>query len=91
MGYCTPDQFRDRFVHFSQNLQNISEKEDMFLVGNILTLLTTALELHLLKWLLIYEPKYGKYWFSHTVYNTFTTMVYTTEIKLWFLSFLEHL
>ena len=61
----------------------------MFFVGNILRNLPTALEFHYHKWLLIYGSKRGKCWFSHIVYSSFTTMV-STEIKLWFLSSLEH-
>ena len=34
----------------------------MFLRCNILRNLTTALEFHKLKWLLIYDSKHGKYW-----------------------------
>ena len=37
----------------------------MFLIGNILRNLTTALEFHWLKWLLTYGSKHGKLWFSH--------------------------
>ena len=61
----------------------------MFLIGNIPGNLITALEFHLLKWLLIYGSKRVKYWFSHIFHCNFTTMAFT-EVKLWFLSSLEH-
>ena len=61
----------------------------MFLIGNISGNLITALKFHLLKWLLIYGSKHGKYWFSHIFHCNFTTVV-STEVKLWFLSSLEH-
>ena len=38
---------------------------------------------------MIYRLKHGKFWFSHIVYNNFTTMV-STEMTLWFLSCLEN-
>ena len=38
---------------------------------------------------MIYESKHGNNDFSHIVYSNFTTMV-STDIKLWFLSSLEH-
>ena len=72
-----PDQFCDCFRIFLKKLQHIGDKWDMFLKGNILRNLTSALEFHWLKWLLIYGSKHGKYWFSHIVYNDFTTMVST--------------
>ena len=37
----------------------------MFLIGNILRNLITALEFPDLKWFLIYRSQHGKYWFSH--------------------------
>ena len=38
---------------------------------------------------MIYGSKHGKYWFLHIFHCNFTTMV-STEVKLWFLSSLEH-
>ena len=38
---------------------------------------------------MIYGSKHGKYWFSHIFHCYVTTMV-STEVKLWFLSSLEH-
>ena len=38
---------------------------------------------------MIYGSKHGKYWFSYIFHCNFTTMV-STEVKLWFLSSLEH-
>ena len=61
----------------------------MFLIGNISGNQIIALEFHKLKWLLIYGSKHGKYWFSHIFHCNFTTMV-STEVRLWFLSSLEH-
>ena len=61
----------------------------MFLIGNIPGNLITEPEFHLLKWLLIYGSKHGKYWFLHIFHCNFTTMA-STEVKLRFLSSLEH-
>ena len=76
-------------IHFSQKLQRIGDKQDMFLIGDIPRNLITALEFHYFKWLLIYGSKRGKYWFLHIFYCNITAMV-STEVKLWFLSSLEH-
>ena len=38
---------------------------------------------------MIYGSKHGKYWFSHIFLCNFTTMA-STEVKLWFLSSVEH-
>ena len=76
-------------MDFSQKLQHIGDKLDMFLIGNISRNLITALEFHSLKYLLIYGSKHGKYWFSHMFYYNFTTMV-STEGNLLFLSYFEH-
>ena len=57
----------------------------MFHIGDIPRNLTTSLECHYLKWLLIYGSNHGRYWFSHIVCSPFTSMV-CTEIKLWFLA-----
>ena len=77
------------FMHFSQKLQHIGSKKDIFLIGNIPGNLLTALEFHKLKWLLIYSSKHEKYWFSHIFHCNFTTMA-STEVKLLFWSSLEH-
>ena len=52
----------------------------MFLIGDISRNLITALKVYYLKWLLIYGSKHIKY---------FTKMA-STEVKLRFLSSLEH-
>ena len=75
------------FMHFSQKLQHIGDKWDVFHIGSIPRNQITALEFHQLKWLLIHSSKHGKYWFSHILYSYLTTMV-STEVKLWFFEFL---
>ena len=45
-GYCTPGQFWDCFCVFLKKLQHISNKKDMFLIGNISGNLISALEFH---------------------------------------------
>ena len=55
----------------------------MFLIGNILMNLITALEFPQLQWLLIYGSKHVIYLFSHNFYCNFKTVV-STEIKLIF-------
>ena len=45
-GVLHPRPVFGLFLHFSQKLQNIGNKEDMFLIGNISGNLITALEFH---------------------------------------------
>ena len=80
-GVLHPRPIFDCFLHFIKKLQHIGDKKNMFFIGNILRNLTTALEFHWLKWLLIYGSKPEKYCVSHIVYSNLTTMV-STEIKL---------
>ena len=77
------------FMYFSQKLQHIGDKLDMFLLGNILGNLITALEFTNSSGYWFMVQNIQKYWFSHIFHYNFTTMAFT-EVKLWFLSSLEH-
>ena len=74
------------FMHFSQKLQHIGNKQDMFLIGNILGNL-------ILHW--NFADSSGYWFMAQNMENidifhcNFTTMV-STEVKLWFLSSLEY-
>ena len=88
-GYCSLDQFCDCLYIFLKNNNTLVTSKNMFLIGNTLMNQITALEFYQLKWLLIYESQYEKYWFPHIFNYNLTTMV-STEIKLWLLSSFEH-
>ena len=45
-GVLHPRPVFGLFLHFSQKLQHIGNKQDMFLIGNISGNLITALEVH---------------------------------------------
>ena len=61
----------------------------MFLIGNIVRNLITALEFPQLNWFLFYGSKQGNIDFHSFFYCNFKTIV-STEIDLYFLSSLEH-